>query len=312
MYVVAFGATYLLFTKQARDRKLGLDPDDVAGFFFAAILGLLLGARVFHSLVYEPSGYYWTHPWLIFWPFDATGRMTGFQGMSYHGGAIGAAIGALIYARRRKLDFLAWADMLAVSIPLGYTAGRIGNFINGELWGKVTAAPFGMVFPNATRFDVDLPWVRAIAERAGMDLSGLSQVNLPRHPSQLYEAIFEGLVLWALLWFLARPPRFWKGFQLGAYLAGYGAIRFVIEYFREPDAELGYILSLGGRDHSIHLFESPFDFSMGQVLCLLMMAGGAGIMAWTKARSRREASVAEAVPSGSSRNAKKRLRKRLK
>ncbi len=308
MYVIAFAVAYGLFMLQVRRRKLPLDPDDIAGFFFSAILGLLLGARVFHALVYDPSGYYWTHPWLIFWPFQG-GRLVGLQGMSYHGGAIGALLGVMLYTRKHKLDLLAWGDMLAVAIPLGYTFGRLGNFINGELWGKVTSSPIGMVFPHAARFDTTLPWVREVAEKAGMSLEGLARVNLPRHPSQLYEALFEGIVLWALLWFLARPPRFWKGFQIGAYFAGYGAIRFVIEYFREPDEQLGYILELGGKGASTHLFESPWNFSMGQLLCLLMIAGGGAFMAWSGSRAKREAALAaEAASKPSARKLKKKLR----
>jgi phosphatidylglycerol:prolipoprotein diacylglycerol transferase len=168
--------------------------------------------------------------------------------------------------------------MIAVSIPLGFTFGRIGNFINGELWGKVSTAPWAMVFPHAEVFSTRLSWVRTIAEKTGCSLDS-AMVNLPRHPSQLYEALFEGIVLWAILWFLFRPQRWFKGCAMGSYIIGYGFIRFIIEYFREPDADIGYVIKWGDPFASIHKFSTLFNFSMGQILCFLMMLGG-GFFIW--------------------------------
>ncbi|MBN2874332.1 MAG: prolipoprotein diacylglyceryl transferase [Spirochaetales bacterium] len=311
MYLVAFGVTYLLFKYQVQKRKLGYSEDDISGFFLAMIVGLILGARLFGTLLYDPTGIYWRKPWLIFWPFSENGAFTGFMGMSFHGGLVGVVIGAMIYARRAKLDLLEWADMIAVSVPLGYTFGRLGNFINAELWGKVSAAPWAMVFPGATRFQSDLPWVQEIAQKAGIAIEG-ALVNLPRHPSQLYEALFEGVVLWLVLWFVVRLRSPFKGFAVGAYITGYGLVRFVIEYFREPDAELGYIIKLGDPDASIHLFTTPLNFSMGQILCFLMIVGGLAFIAIRARVTRRQESLLVAASAERSRleNAKKKLRRR--
>lgn len=311
MYLVAFGVTYLLFKRQVRTRRLGYSDDDISGFFLAGIVGLILGARLFGTLLYDTSGLYWSKPWLIFWPFGEGGKFTGFMGMSFHGGMVGLIVGILIYSKRLRLDFLEWADMVAVSVPLGYTFGRLGNFINGELWGKVSSAPWAMVFPRAKRFPTSLPWVREVAEKAGLALDG-AMVNLPRHPSQLYEALFEGVVLWLVLWFIVRPRKPFKGFAVGAYLVGYGLVRFVIEYFREPDADLGYIVKLGDPDASIHLFTTPLNFSMGQLLCSMMIVGGLAFIAIVGRRAKRESSLLAAAEAERARldSAKKKLRKR--
>lgn len=311
MYLVAFGVTYLLFKRQVRTRRLGYSDDDISGFFLAGIVGLIIGARLFGTLLYDTSGLYWSKPWLIFWPFGEGGKFTGFMGMSFHGGMVGLIVGILIYSRRLRLDFLEWADMVAVSVPLGYTFGRLGNFINGELWGKVSAAPWAMVFPRAKRFPTSLPWVREIAEKAGLALDG-SMINLPRHPSQLYEALFEGVVLWLVLWFVVRPRRPFKGFAVGAYIAGYGLVRFIIEYFREPDADLGYIIKLGDPDASIHLFTTPFNFSMGQLLCFMMIVGGLAFIAIAGKRAKRASSLLAAAEAERARldSARKKLKKR--
>ncbi|MBU0927651.1 MAG: prolipoprotein diacylglyceryl transferase [Spirochaetes bacterium] len=311
MYLVAFGITYLLFKYQVKERGLGYSADDISGFFLAGIVGLIIGARLFGTLLYDPSGIYWRKPWLIFWPFGEGGRFTGFMGMSFHGGFIGAVVGFFIYAKRTRLDFLEWADMIAVSVPLGYTFGRLGNFINAELWGKVSAAPWAMVFPRADRFPASQAWVRDIAQKAGIALDG-AMINLPRHPSQLYEALFEGVILWLVLWFAVRPRKTFKGFAVGAYIAGYGLVRFFIEYFREPDADLGYIIRLGDPSASIHVYSTPLNFSMGQILCALMIVGGLGFIAVMGRSSRRRASLLAAAEAERSKiqSAKKKLRKR--
>ncbi|PKL07114.1 MAG: prolipoprotein diacylglyceryl transferase [Spirochaetae bacterium HGW-Spirochaetae-7] len=311
MYLVAFGITYLLFKYQVRKRGLSYSDDDISGFFLAGIVGLIIGARLLGTLLYDPTGIYWRKPWLIFWPFGDGGQFTGFMGMSFHGGLIGLVIGVMLYSKRLKLDFLTWADMLAVSVPLGYTFGRLGNFINGELWGKVSAVPWAMVFPGAKRFPASAAWVRDIAERAGVAIEG-TLVNLPRHPSQLYEALFEGIFLWLVLWFLVRPRMPFKGFAVGAYIAGYGIVRFVLEYFREPDADLGYIIKLGDPAASIHLYSTPLDFSMGQLLCFLMTVGGLGFIAirWRISKSQSSLLAAAEAERARIQSAKRKLKKR--
>jgi len=273
MYLVAFAITYLLFVRQTKEQKLSWSEDEITGFFFWVILGLLIGARIFATLVYDTSGIYLRKPWLVFWPFDS-GRFIGLQGMSYHGGLLGATAGAVLYSIRRRMDFRDLGDLLVAGIPLGYTFGRLGNFINGELYGRVTTLPIGMVFPHAERFSAKEAWVVDIAQKVGITIpSADALINLPRHPSQLYEAVFEGIVLWLVLWFLRNRKPF-KGFMIGCYLIGYGLVRFIIEYFREPDADLGYRLRFVNDGVPPALYSSPFNFSTGQILCALMVVGG--------------------------------------
>ncbi len=273
MYLFAFGATYLLFRYQTKERSFAMDEDTLSGLFFWAIFGLLIGARVFATLVYDTSGIYLRKPWLVFWPFDG-GRFVGLQGMSYHGGLIGAVAGIAAYCRSRRLDVREIGDMMVAGIPLGYTFGRLGNFINGELYGRVTTGALGMIFPQAARFSAREPWVGDVAAQAGIPIpTPDSFINLPRHPSQLYEALFEGIVLWAVLWLLRNRKPF-KGFLIGMYVIGYGTVRFAIEYFREPDADLGYRIQLVPTDLPPALFSSVFNFTTGQILCALMIVSG--------------------------------------
>jgi phosphatidylglycerol:prolipoprotein diacylglycerol transferase len=195
--------------------------------------------------------------------------------MSYHGGLLGGIAALVIYCRKKKFKTLVIGDILSVSVPLGYTFGRIGNFINGELYGRVTAVKWGMIFPHARKFPVSSGWVREIAEKAGIDIAAAgSFINLPRHPSQLYEAFFEGIFLWAVMWFFLRKRKHAAGEMIGSYILGYGIIRFFIEYFREPDADLGFIVELSGKDNPIYTLNSFFNFSMGQILCFIMAASG--------------------------------------
>jgi phosphatidylglycerol:prolipoprotein diacylglycerol transferase len=255
MYIVAFGIAYILYRRQVRERNFPISEDELQGLFFWSILSLVVGARVFAALVYETSEIYVTQPWLIFWPFR-DGQFTGLQGMSYHGGAIAGASAFLIYSKIKKWDVREIADMWAPAIPLGYTFGRLGNFINAELYGRATTAPWGMVFPHAEL---------------------INGVNLPRHPSQLYEAFFEGLVMFAILWLLRNRKPF-KGFLFGLYIVLYGFFRFFIEYFREPDRDLGYRIELAPNDQPLALAHPLTSFSTGQILCFGMVVFGIAVI----------------------------------
>ncbi|RMH70098.1 MAG: prolipoprotein diacylglyceryl transferase [Gemmatimonadetes bacterium] len=237
MYIVAFALTYFLVQYRITHDKLRYPRDFAADAIMWAIVGVILGGRLgyvffydFRMLIQDPIH--------IFLPFRE-GRFVGISGMSYHGGLIGVIIAWILFARKHQMHFFHVADLFAPAIPLGYTFGRIGNFINGELYGRVTEAAIGMYFPNAGD-------------------------NLLRHPSQLYEAFFEGIFLFFVLWLLRKKTPF-LGFLSGMYVFGYGFVRFFIEYFREPDAHLGFVF---------------LQFSMGQMLCLGMMGVAIGMWMW--------------------------------
>ncbi len=291
MYLLAFFVTWLLFQRQIREEGLKVSDDDASSLFFALILGLILGARLFSALIYDTSGIYWRKPWLIFWPFS-NGRFTGLQGMSYHGGFIGCCIGGTIWTKKHKQNALAWADTAAAAIPLGYTFGRLGNFLNGELYGRITTSPIGMIFPSVPLYDcfpAHENWVKTFAEQVGITIQeGAQYVNLPRHPSQLYEALFEGVILWIIIWSVRNKKPF-NGFLLCLYSIGYGVVRFGIEYFRQPDYELGF--RLGSTDTPIYLNQSWTNISTGQILCFIMIAAGLagiGILSVLNAKTKRK------------------------
>lgn len=211
---------------------------DVEDILFLGVMGVILGGRIGYCLFYKP-GYYAAHPLEVLAVWQG--------GMSFHGGMLGVIAAMLWYARSRQRPLLQVVDFVAPCVPTGLAMGRLGNFINGELWGRV-ASP-------------DLPW--------GMVFRGAG--DAPRHPSQLYQFLLEGLLLFVLLWLYARKERV-PGQVAAAFLFGYGVLRFVAEFFREPDAHLG-LLSLG--------------MSMGQWLCIPMILGGAGLWVWVRSRGRR-------------------------
>lgn len=236
MYIVAFACTYfLVLYRLRREGRFGISRQQVGDLTTWAILGLMIGARLGYVVFYNLS-YFIRHPLEIVLPFDFSDGIafTGISGMSYHGGLIGALAAGWLYARQSDIRITEVLDLYLPVIPLGYTFGRLGNFINGELYGRITTAPVGMYFPLAPE--------RAL-----------------RHPSQLYEAFFEGVFLFAVMWGL-RKVSAPGGAMLSFYLIGYGAVRFFIEFFREPDAHLGFVF---------------FSLSMGQVLCLAMILAGA-------------------------------------
>jgi phosphatidylglycerol:prolipoprotein diacylglycerol transferase len=287
MYIFAFGTAYAILRKLCKDGALNspsytASEDDVLSFFTTGAVFLLIGARVFSTLVYDTVTHvdkngvewmYYQRPWLIFWPFDInTGKFTGLAGMSYHGGYIGGALGTIFWCIWKKKPILKWVDAIVIAIPAGYTFGRIGNFLNGELFGRITTVPWGMIFPAADKFSISNDWVRAIAEKAQLVIPASGTINLPRHPSQLYEAFFEGIVVFLLLWFLRKHKPF-DGFMTALYSIAYGFVRFFIEYFREPDEKLGYRFAKNP-NASTYFNESLFNISTGQVLCLAMIAAG--------------------------------------
>ncbi len=288
MYIVAFVITYILFRYQVNyDKTLIITKDESESLFFYAILGLIIGARVFSCLFYSDTYYYLTHPWMMFWPFE-NGRFVGLPGMSYHGGALGCFVGGWIYCHRRKMSILEVTDMIVTGIPLGYTFGRLGNFINGELYGRVTTSSIGMVFPDAERFSSSFEWVRKVADEIGMSYNYGDYLNLPRYPTQLFEALFEGIVIFLILFFIFRPlkiKKHWKhGVIFSIYLILYGLFRFFIEYFREPDSNIGYVIALGEGSENIALFSSFFNISKGQVFCALMILIGIALLLFVNIR----------------------------
>ncbi|MCL2192981.1 MAG: prolipoprotein diacylglyceryl transferase [Treponema sp.] len=270
MYIFAFATAFLLYRRQLKERRFPMTEDQLYSLFTWGILGLLLGARIFSALVYDTTNFYLMHPWLIFWPFR-DGAFVGLQGMSYHGGALGGLLAVVLYARVKRFNFREIGDMYAAAIPLGFTFGRLGNFINGELYGRVTTGPLGMIFPNARPIPATEAWVLEAAEQTGAFVFD-GMANLPRHPSQLYQMILEGIVLWAIIWFFRNRKPF-NGFLVGLYFMGYGVFRFFVEYFREPDAALGFILEFGRT--GLPAYVRPIlSFSTGQILSFLMIVFG--------------------------------------
>jgi phosphatidylglycerol:prolipoprotein diacylglycerol transferase len=234
MYLVAFGVTYALASYRiAKEQRWELSQDQLQGLITSMVVGLVIGARLGYVLFYN-LGYYLRYPLEILLPVSFKGgiHFTGISGMSYHGGLICTIIGAWWFIHKNNLDFKSMADLCIPCIPIAYTFGRLGNFINGELWGRATGVPWGMYFPTGG--------------------------PVLRHPSQLYEAFGEGILLFTILWPLRNRIRT-PGAMLPIYLIGYGAIRFVIEYFRQPDEHLGMVL---------------LSFSMGQLLCAAMIFTG--------------------------------------
>jgi len=234
-YLAAFGLFLWLAARRVRlphFASAGWTRRDVEDLLFLGVLGVVVGGRLGYALFYKP-GQYLSHPLEIL--------MVWRGGMSFHGGLIGVMAAMAWFARTRRRPFLQIMDVIAPCVPTGLAAGRIGNFINGELWGRAAdpALPWAMVFPQ-------------------------SGTNLPRHPSQLYQVALEGLLLFALLWWYGQRERA-RGQVGAAFVFGYGIFRFIAEYFREPDSFLG--LLAGG-------------MSMGQWLCLPMIAGGALLWWW--------------------------------
>lgn len=270
-YLFGFGITYLLMRRDIRSGRLPYSEQDLSSFFVWCIVGTILGNRLIYVIFYDPNrAYLLSRPWLIYWPFNQ-GRFVGLTGLSYHGAVLGIAVAMLLFVWKKKQNLFRWADSAIAALPLGYTLGRLANFINGELYGRATTVPWAVRFPHAEKLPTSLPWVREMAAKNGIELDGLT-VNLPRHPSQIYEAFFEGVVLWLLLYFVFRPQKKFTGKIAFCYLVGYGTVRFLIEYLRQPDAQLGYIIQAVPGDY--RQFVSLANISMGQLLSLAMIVAG--------------------------------------
>jgi phosphatidylglycerol:prolipoprotein diacylglycerol transferase len=208
MYLAGFAAGWWLGQRRIKAGRAPITRQQFDDLIFLAVLGVIVGGRLGYVLFYKP-GYYAAHPLEIFAVWQG--------GMSFHGGLLGVMLAMWIAARRSKVHFLGLMDFVAPLCPLGIAAGRLGNFINGELYGRVTDLPWGMVFRGAG--------------------------DAPRHPSQLYQAALEGIALFVLLWWFSSKPRP-RGQVSALFLVGYGAFRFIAEFGREPDAFLGF-LALG-------------------------------------------------------------------
>ena len=244
-YLAAFGLFFFLAILRLKHQPYASitgpgewSRRDIEDILFLGVMGVVIGGRIGYCLFYKPA-YYASHPLEIFYVWQG--------GMSFHGGLIGVLVSQWWFARTRQRPWLQVMDFIAPCVPTGLAAGRAGNFMNGELWGRVA--------------DPSLPWSMLFRDGG----------PLPRHPSQIYQFLLEGLLLFVLLWLYARKPRK-MGQVSGAFLFGYGIFRFIAEFFREPDAHLG-ILQLG--------------MSMGQWLCLPMILGGIAMWVWASKRLKR-------------------------
>lgn len=247
-YVLGFVCAAAIIYFVAKRWKLGMSEDNLLTLMVCAIVGVVLGARIGYVLFYG-DGYYLSHPLEIL-AFNQ-------GGMSFHGGLVGLLIGGAVAALMTRIPFLTLADLGSIAAPIGLFFGRCANFVNGELWGAPTDGPLGVVFGGA----------------AGM---------MPRHPSQLYEAVLEGLVIFCVLFALSRkrPPRP-QGTFLGAFLVLYGIFRFLIEFVREPDVQLGYLW--GGW------------LTMGQVLSAPLIVAGIALLIYA-ARTRHPQAGPQEIP----------------
>lgn len=239
-YLMAFLIIYFLLKCRVKnDSKFFPEfPEifkNIEIFFIYAIIGIILGARLGYVIFYDPH-YFLANPWKIISPLNAEGNFIGIYGLSYHGGLVGVILAGILFIRKYKINFWRFTDFLVPAVPLGYFFGRLGNFFNGELYGRLTTKPWGMYF-----LDENL-------------------MVMLRHPSQLYEALFEGIILFMILWLLRNSQKFY-GKLLPLYIFLYGAFRFFIEFYRQPDVQVGLFFGF---------------LSLGQIFSLGMMIGVIG------------------------------------
>jgi phosphatidylglycerol:prolipoprotein diacylglycerol transferase len=240
MYVVGYFVGYRLVLRRIAAGRTRLTRADLENLIWYLVTGMLIGARLFYVLVYG-RGEYSAHPLEVLAVWQG--------GLSFHGAVIGMAVAVVLFARRYKIPVLELADLVALCGTQGLFFGRIGNFINGELYGRPTNVPWAMIFPGDPQ-------------------------HLPRHPSQLYEAFAEGLLLAGVLWlldsFLRARNLNRPGLIAGTFLIGYAIIRFALEFTRQPDAQLGFVLG---------------SLSMGQLLSIIMFVSGAVFLGVSLMRS---------------------------
>jgi phosphatidylglycerol:prolipoprotein diacylglycerol transferase len=232
MYMLALLSAFFIAKWIVKKDKMPISNDDLDDYIIWVEIGVIVGARVGYVLVYDQNTmYYLTHPWQMFNPF--LGETFGIRGMSYHGAVVGLVLATYLYTLKNKKSFWFHMDLVALAVPLAYVFGRIGNFLNQELIGRAA----------------DYPWSIYVYDRL-------------RHPSQLYEAFLEGIVVFAIIYWYRTRKRF-DGELIVLYAVGYGVARFIAEFFREPDIQLGFIF--GGW------------LTMGQLLSLAMIALALGI-----------------------------------
>lgn len=277
MYVVGFFTGYMIIAALIKKEKKIYMLEKLPNLFLWAFLGMILFARLASELIYNRNLLILIQPWLLIWPFH-NGQFVGIQGMSYHGGMVGIVLSTLLYCKVHKIDFLAFSDKAAISAAFGYTFGRIGNFTNGELYGRITTSPLGMIFPRAELLPIADPRVAQVAEKVGLEANQLGLINVPRHASQLYEALFEGLITGLILLvvytIVTKKQKYIPGIMFALYIILYGVFRFFIEYFRKPDTGLDFILRFSDTSNPNWLFVSPFNFTTGQVLSGIMVFTG--------------------------------------
>lgn len=250
MYLVGFGVVFLLLRKRLKLGEGKMSFEQLFDFLLFCFLGALLGGRLGYVFFYNYS-FYFAHPLAIISPFDAvSGELIGIYGMSYHGGLAGVIFVALFFAKKYGLNFWTLSDFVVPAIPAGYFFGRIGNFLNGELFGRVTNSMFGMYFPFSGETQ---NFTYLLFRQASLQL---------RHPSQLYEALLEGVLLFLIFWKI-RNRKELQGNFLALYFIGYAVMRFLGEFFREPDVQIGLIL--GG-------------ITLGQLFSLGMFFSGLAVL----------------------------------
>jgi phosphatidylglycerol:prolipoprotein diacylglycerol transferase len=302
LYLIALHSAFLFFILLALKRRYPLRIGVLIGAFFLGFLGGLIGAHAFYLFFFDRSGLVFKAPWALILPFDAQFRFTGYQGMNWFGGVFTAAAVIVLFLKLKKADILESADALIVCVPLAQAFGRIGNFTNGELYGRLTAAPWGMIFREQESYEgVHGPVGLPAADPRVVDYAGQAGISanapylaLPRHPTQIYELIFECLLIWIVLWIVYRRYKPFKGFALGLYCALYGATSFVIGYFREP-LRLDFFLKLGPQDNPPYLLLTPFNISLEQLFSIVMLAGGIVMLFLFAARAKRRATVSPAI-----------------
>jgi phosphatidylglycerol:prolipoprotein diacylglycerol transferase len=256
MYLLGFAAAWFLGRSRVRAGRLpGVSEQAFGDLMFYAMLGVIFGARIGYILIYDLSSYI-ADPLQIFKIWQG--------GMSFHGGLAGVLVASLWWARRHKLHFFDVVDFVAPLVPAGLGLGRLGNFINGELWGKYTQGGWGVIFPHA---EADLVGLDA-ATLQTMHASGVLD-QFARHPSQLYQLSLEGIAMFCLLWWFSRRPRP-RYAVAGMFALLYGCFRFLVEFVRLPDEQIGYL---------------AFDWlTMGQVLSMPLIALGL-ILLWLSRRA---------------------------